>query len=440
MDPTRRNRIIGLTLPIIGGMVSQNLLNIVDTAMVGVLGNAALAAVGLGGFVVFMCQALILGISTGVQAGAARKVGAGERDRAAAILNSALLLVVIVAPIVSVALIQLAGPAYPLLNDDPAVIDGGVPYLEWRLAAIVFVAINFAFRGYWNALDLSRIYMTTLILMHACNILLNYVLIFGKFGAPELGVTGAGIASALSMAIGTLIYLYLGFRHIRKDWFLRRLGTREETGSMIRLSIPAGLHQLFFAAGLVTMFWIIGKIGTAELAAANVLITILLFAILPGIAFGIACTTLVGQALGRGEPEDAYQWAWDVSKICVVLLTVLGLPMLLIPDLVLSIFIHDAATRDLALWSMRIMGITMPIEALGFAFMNGLLGAGDGRRVMMVTVGTQWILFLPIVYVIGPVLGFGLTSVWLWQGITRAVQVWALIAMWRGRKWQHIKA
>ena len=91
MDPVRRNRIVGLALPIIGGMVSQNLLNIVDTAMVGFLGNAALAAVGLGGFVVFMCQALVLGFSTGVQSTAARKKGAGELDRAAAILNTALL-------------------------------------------------------------------------------------------------------------------------------------------------------------------------------------------------------------------------------------------------------------------------------------------------------------------------------------------------------------
>ena len=89
MDLVRRNRIFGLALPIIGGMVSQNLLNIVDTAMVGFLGDAALAAVGLGGFIVFMCQALILGISTGVQSSAARRKGEGKPERAAAILNTA---------------------------------------------------------------------------------------------------------------------------------------------------------------------------------------------------------------------------------------------------------------------------------------------------------------------------------------------------------------
>lgn len=419
-------------------MVSQNLLNIVDTAMVGFLGDAALAAVGLGGFVVYMCQALILGISTGVQSSAARRKGEGRTDRAAAILNTALLVVLVIAPVLSLVLVQLADNAYPLLNNDPDVIAFGVPYIEWRLGAIIFVGMNFAFRGYWNALDMSRVYMNTLIIMHACNIILNYALIFGNFGAPALGVTGAGMASAISMGIGTAIYIFLGFRHVAKDGFLRRLATRAETGSLIRISLPAGLQQLFFAAGLVAMFWIIGKIGTPELAAANVLITVLLFAILPGLALGIACTTLVGQALGRQDAEDAYQWTWDVAKLTIILLTVLGLPMWLVPDLVSSIFIHEPSTRELARWPMRVMGLTMPIEALSFAFMHGLLGAGDARRVMMVSIGTQWLVFLPLAYLVGPFLGFGLLGVWVLQGGSRALNSFLFIEMWRGRKWQHI--
>jgi putative MATE family efflux protein len=420
-------------------MVSQNLLNIVDTAMVGFLGDAALAAVGLGGFIVFMCQALILGISTGVQSSAARRKGEGRPDRAAAALNSALLLILFVAPVMSVVLIQLAEPVYPYLNSDPAVIERGVPYIEWRLGAIVFVGMNFAFRGYWNAMDMSRLYMNTLIIMHACNIFLNYVLIFGNFGSPAYGVTGAGMASAISMGIGTLIYFYLGFRHMEKGCFLRGLANRKETGSLIRVSLPAGIQQLFFAAGLVAMFWIIGRVGTPELAAGNVLITVLLFAILPGIALGIACTTLVGQALGRHDVDDAYQWAFDVSKVTIILLTILGLPMWLVPDLVSSIFIHEPSTRELARWPMRIMGLTMPLEATIFAFMHALLGAGDAKRTMMVSIGTQWLFFLPLAFLVGPVLGFGLLGVWLMQGISRTIQAFLYLEMWRGRKWQHIE-
>ena len=428
-----------LALPIIGGMLSQNLLNIVDTAMVGFLGDPALAAVGLGGFVVFMCMAMILGISTGVQSLAARKKGEGRTDRAAKILNSALLLVLIIAPVLSVILIMLVAPLFPYLNSDAAVIEQGVPYLQVRLAAIVFVGMNFAFRGYWNALDMSRLYMITLIMMHACNIILNYILIFGHFGAPALGVTGAGIASAISLAVGTGIYFFLGFRHIRKDGFLHSLATREETKSLIQISLPSGIQQFFFAAGFVALFWIIGMVGTAELAAANVLITVTLFAILPGLGLGLACTTLVGQALGASNPEDAHRWAWDVGKVAVVLLTILGMPMWIAPDLVSSIFIHDEATRELARWPMRITGLTMPIEALGFAFMHGLLGAGDAKRVMVVSIGVQWFFLLPAAYFIGPIMGFGLFAIWILQGIARSLQSIIFLASWQGRSWQKIR-
>ena len=438
MEAARRHRILGLALPIVVGMVSQNLVNIVDTAMVGFLGDSALASVGVGGFVVLTCQALILGISIGVQSTAARRKGEGRVDRAASILNTALLLIVIVAPVFSLVLIKVTPTLFSYLNSDAAVVERGVPYLKWRLAAMVFVGINFAFRGYWNALDMSRVYMVTLIMMHACNVFLNYVLIFGNFGAPAYGVTGAGMASAISMAIGSTIYVLLGIRYSARDGFLKSLSTRDETFSLVRISLPTGLQQTFFFAGMVVMFWILGQIGTAEVAAANVLITVMLFALLPGLALGLAGATLVGQALGRKEPDDAYQWAWDVARVSAVFMTVLGLPMWLVPDLVSAIFIHDPVTRELARWPMRVVGLTMPVEAMVFTFMHGLLGAGDARRVMMVGIGSQWLLFLPLAYLFGTIFHFGLFTIWLLLGCSRSFLAFSYVTMWHRRSWQRI--
>ncbi|MDH3946896.1 MAG: MATE family efflux transporter, partial [Chromatiales bacterium] len=122
LDSIRLRRILTLGLPIIGGMVSQNVLNLVDTAMVGTLGDAALAAVGIGGFTLFMCQALILGISTGVQATASRRKGEGNEDRAATVLNTALVLVLLIGPLFSLILSFAIPRVFPLINDDPAVI------------------------------------------------------------------------------------------------------------------------------------------------------------------------------------------------------------------------------------------------------------------------------------------------------------------------------
>ena len=122
-----------------------------------------------------------------------------------------------------------------------------------------------------------------------------------------------------------------------------------------------------------------------------------------------------------------------------MLLTILGMPMWLAPDLVSSIFIHDETTRELARWPMRVTGLTMPIEALGFAFMHGLLGAGDAKRVMFVSIGAQWFLLLPLAWLVGPYLGFGLLAVWLVNGLGRALQALLFLLAWQGRQWQRLE-
>jgi len=438
IDNPRHSRILTLALPIIGGMMSQNILNVVDTAMVGHLGDAALAAVGMAGFVSFLCMALILGISVGVQATAARRKGQGRFDEMAVALNAGLLVVVCVGPVLSGVLYHLAPVLFPYLVEDPEVVALGTPYLQIRILAIVFVATNFAFRGYWNAVDRSHLYMMTLLIMHACNIAMNYVLIFGKFGFPELGVTGAAIGTAGSTVIGAAIYIFLAFKYSRNEGFFQKKPTRKDIRQIVRLSIPSGIQQFFFTAGMTMMYWIIAQIGTAELAAASVLMNVTLIAFLPGMALGISSATLVGQALGRGDAADAKQWAWDVVKVAMVLLGLLGVPMLLMPDLILGIFLHNPDTLDVARAPMRLIGGTMVVEAVGIVLMHSLLGAGDVHRVMRISISCQWLYFLPLAYLVGPVLGYGLIGVWLLNISYRVLIAFVFALLWQRGKWKSI--
>ena len=439
MDKQRRSRILSLAIPIIGGMMSQNVLNLVDTYMVGHLGNAALGAVGLGGFANFMCQALILGISVGVQATAARRKGEGRISEMAAPLNAGLLVTLVTGILFSSVLFLLVPKFYHLLNSDPDVIAQGAPYLQARVAAIAFVGMNFSFRGYWNAVDLSKLYMKTLFIMHIANIILNYMFIFGKFGAPELGALGAGIGTSASTVLGTFIYFYLGFKHARANGFLTALPSKKGVKDLVSLSLPSSIQQLFFSAGFVATYIIIGKIGTVELAAANVLINITLVAILPAIALGMAAATLVGQALGRGEPDDAEQWGWDVVRIGVVGIGMLGLIMIIFPSYLLSPFNPDPEAIAAGVWPMRIVGIGIALDAMGLILMNALLGAGATVWVMKVSLIMQWVVFLPLAWLFGPKLGLGLLAVWFLQIGYRGVQALIFAWLWRGGKWKTIK-
>jgi putative MATE family efflux protein len=438
----RLQRILNLAMPVIAGMVSQNVLNLVDTAMVSRLpnSNAALAAVGYGGFALFLAQSIILGLSTGVQASAARRKGQGRLAETGHFLNAALVIILLVAPVLTLALHHVIPFLYPYINHDPEVIALGVPYLQIRSAGIIFVAMNFSFRGYWNAVDLTRLYMTTLISMHLLNIVLNYILIFGHFGAPALGVQGAAYASVISLAFGTTIYFWLGARWARAYGFLQKLPGREDIKRLVQLSLPNGVQQMFFSAGFLALFWIIGQVGTAEVAAANVLMNLMLVAYLPGMGFGLAAATLVGQALGRNDAADASRWAWDVVTVALIVMVLIGLPMVLAPETVLtSIYRLSPETLEVALWPLRLVGLSMVFEAVGTILQNALLGAGDARRVMLTSIANQWLLFLPAAYIVGPLLGFGLTALWSLQVVSRCIQAMIFAAYWRGQRWAHIK-
>jgi MATE family multidrug resistance protein len=439
VPPDRRRRIWGLSLPIIGGMLSQNVMNLVDTGMVGTLGNAALAGVGLSGFLNFLLSSIVLGLSAGVQAMASRRVGQGRHDVSAIPLNGGLLVALLVAVPWSGLLVVLAPRYFAWLTDDPAVLGQGIPYLRARLVAMLALGMNFAFRGYWNAVDKSVLYMRTLISMHVLNIFLNWVLIFGKLGAPALGATGAGIASATATFFGAASYFYLGWRHARPAGFLRGQPDRRTLWETLRLSAPAGLQQFFFGAGMTVFLALVARMGTPELAATKVIIDLILVGILPGLGFGLTAATLAGQALGRRDPADARRWGWDVARLAVIVVAVLSVPAVVAPRLLLRVFIHDPATLQMASAPLRLVAAGLFLDSIGLVMMNALMGAGDVRRVMLVATSYQWLLFLPAVYVIGPKLGYGLLAVFAAQVGYRALQGYTFARMWQRGRWQSIE-
>lgn len=437
--PSRQRQILALALPIIGGMMSQNVLNMVDTAMVGALGEKPLAAMGIASFAVFVSNAVVLGLGAGVQALVARRVGEGNLEIAARPLNGGLLLAVVLG-LPTLLLLTLTAPwLFSFLLDDPEVRQLSQDYYAVRLFAIVAIGMNFAFRGYWAAIGKTGMYMGTLVFMHLINILLNYLLIYGHFGFPALGVYGAGLGTAISLYIGSVVYWLLAWRHARGNGFMEGLPSRETIASMLRLSVPSSIQQFFFAAGLLALFWIIGQIGTAELAMAQVLVTFSLFCILPGMGFGIAGATLVGRSLGAKLPDEAYRWGWDVVRLTVVALVLLGLPMLLFPDWMLGWFVNEPELIALARLPLQLLGGGIAFEAVGIVLMSALMGAGDARRVAMISIGSQWLLLLPLAWLLGPYLGFGLVGAWSAQLLGRGLQTLIFVHRWRQRRWVDIK-
>ncbi len=435
----RRRRIFALALPILGGMLSQNLLNLVDTYMVGDLGDVALAAVNLGGFANFMCFAFVTGMSAGVQALCARRVGEGRTGETAVPLNGGLWLVLLVGLPLTVVLYALAGHIFGLLEDTPEVVAQGTAYLRARLVGLVAVGANFAFRGYFNATDQSRVYLRTLLVMHALNVFFNWLLIDGHLGFPAMGTLGSGVATTIATFLGTAIYVFQAWFIARGSGFLRGLPDRDTMRTMLRLSVPAGMQQMLFAAGMTAFGAIVSRVGTAEQAASAVLMNLILVAILPGLGFGLAATSLVGQALGRGDADDARRWGWDVTTLAMVGVTLISLPAMIFPDLCLRPFLHDPETRALAVTPLRLVALSLPLDTAGVVLLNALFGAGDMRRAIFISIGMQYLVQLPLIWLVAVPLHQGMMTIWGVQTAYRLTQAALLVAAWRGGRWAHAR-
>lgn len=435
---SRRSRILSLALPIIGAMISQSIINLVDTAMVGSLGDTALAAVGVGGFATLMSVAVFMGFSSSVQAISSRRIGQGRAHQSAFPLNGALLLSLVAGVPAAAFLFWLAPHLLSGLATDKAVASLALPYYQIRVLAVVAVGMNLAFSGFWNGTDRPQIYMKTLWFMHASNIALNYLLIFGKFGFPELGVTGAAVGTTLSLYLGTLVFWVAGARHARGQGYLAKWPTLQGIRTLVRLLLPGGFQQFFFWGGMTLLTTIVGWIGTEELAVTSVLLQLVLTMILIQVGFGLAAATLAGQALGAENVEAAREWVRSVIRLSLTVTLPLTLMVVVQPELLLRPFIHNAQTLALAADPMRLIALTFAIDCFGVVYLNSLQGVGDQKMVMVILAGCQWVVFLPLAYLVGPLWGYGLAGVWGAHLFYRAVQAWLLHRRWQTDSWTAI--
>jgi putative MATE family efflux protein len=435
----RRATVWRIAVPIMGGMMSQNVLNLVDIGMVGRLGDSALAATGIGSFSNYLAISFIIGLSAGVQALAARRLGEGRDSETAIPLNGGLILALVIGIPLCVVLVLVTPFAFEFLTADPEVREQGIPYLQVRIASMMAVGMNFSFRGYWSAIHMTGVYLRTLLIMHAINIFLNWVLIFGNLGAPAMGVFGAGLATTISLYIGTGLYFFFAMRHAHDKGFLHGIPSRTMLRQQFRLSLPSSLQQLFFSAGLVTLVWIVGRIGTAEVAAINILMTFHITAMLPAFGIALAATTLVGNALGRNDVDDAAAWGWNCAALTFVYGIAMSLLLIPLAEPILGVFLTNPETRQLAYLPMILWALMISFDTAGMVLMNALIGAGDTRRSMWISLIWQWVFFLPIAYIVGPLLGFGLLGVWVVNGVYRVGQAINCATQWAGRKWAGIE-
>lgn len=419
------------------GMLSQSILNLVDAAMVGNLGSEALAGVGIGSYAAFLTVSLVMGLSAAVQTLVARRMGAKQTDQAGKPLMAGLILGSLIALPLTLLFLLFSSNLMQLFSSDSAVLAIAQPYFEWRTFAVIAVAFNFCFRGYWAGIGETKSYLKVLLWMHIANVVFSYILIFGfpALSIPAFGAVGSGMGTCLALFLGTIIYLVLTLKNAGHHGFSLHVPSKGMMKSLTQLAIPNSLQQGLFSLGVSVLFMIIGLIGSDQQAIGHILINLALLLILPCVGLGIAATSLVSHSLGAKNPEDAYQWGWEVVRLATFLMLFLGLPIALFADSILRLFTQDEGLIALGTIPLQITGASIILEVTALVLIQALLGAGASKKVMAINFLMQWCLLLPLAYYIGPILGYGLLGIWCAQSLQRISSSVLYAALWRKKNW-----
>ncbi len=430
--------ILRLATPTVLAMLTQSIVNEIDIYFFSHLpcpeSSNAQAALLPSLILLWAFGGSLSAISVGTQAIAARRFAEGDREKAGGVLLNSWLF----STVASVLLTVVGYLALPWVLERliavPEVREAAYAYLKWRLLGITSMVVTFSFKAFFDGIGKTHVHMVSAIIMNVLNVLLCVTFIFGNFGAPRMGIAGAGLAGFVSTWVGLLIMIGWAalprYRHIFHPFsFAKRrwLVTRE----LLRLSIPSGVATLAVMTGFALFSFIVSTldemtgaetVGTTcpggqgepiNGAATMVIVAVLKLTFTACLAFGTSTATLVSHSLGEGEPEKASRFGWASVRLGLFIFAIVGfLEGVLFPHKVLSIFTSSPAVLDAALMPMRVMGICTPIIAVAMILTQALFGAGNTRFVMVVELILHFTCLVPLAWLLGVTLDFGLMGIW----------------------------
>jgi putative MATE family efflux protein len=441
MDRAMYKKVIKLAGPAIISTLLLTLQMIVDTIMLGRYPPAevSLTALGLGSILYFMFFPVVMGLSTGNIAIIARRWGEKRYGEACRVATDSLTLLILLS--IPMALLGFfAGPyIIILLGAKGMVITETTKYI---LAVFTFYPFNVFMLTYSGMLvgagDTKRP-MYVNMFTNGYNIVMNYLLIFGAFGFPELGVLGAGIATGTSYLLGAGLYvvLQLNKKLCINPVYKLKLKLRWKTiKKMFDIGIPAGIDMGMWTISSIFVTPMILYFGTVGYSAYQIGLRAESIAYMPGVGFGVAATTLAGQYLGAKKPELASKAVLTATKLVMVVMGVMGLVLIIFPELIARVFTGEQEVIDIAVIYLFLMGFSEPALGAIFTLTGGMRGAGYTKIPLLVNFSGLIVLRISLLYLLAYILGWGLLGIWVGMIIEMFIRVTLFYIVFQRGAWK----
>ena len=456
--------VLKLAMPTVLAMLAQSAVNEVDIIFLSWLpqpeSSNAQAALLPSLILLWMFGGSLSAISVGTQAIAARRFAQGKPLEAGSVLLNSMTF----ALLSSVTLTALAYVLLPsfleLMIKVPAVRAEAASYMRWRLLGIISMVTSFSLKAFFDGIGKTYVHMVASIVMNVLNVVLCIVLIFGRYGAPRMGMAGAGVAGCISSWVGLVImvgWILLPQYQRAHRPFDRKGLSRSLTGDILRLSIPSAVATVAVMTGFALFSTIVSqldhasRVATSPLsadtaaeavnsAATTVIVGILKLTFTACLAFGTSTATLVSQSLGEGDTAKAERFGWVSVSLGLMIFGVVGLcEGGIFTRMILHAVTRSEAVFNAALVPLRMMGAATPLIATGMILTQALFGAGNTRFVMIAELCLHFLCLVPLAWLLGVELHLGLVGIWssalVYVVLLTGVMVWKF----RSGDWKSIK-
>lgn len=434
--------IFNLALPAMAENVLQVFLGMIDTIFIAKLGTEAVAGVGATNLLMNIYIALFTALGVGTTALVSRNIGAKNKRDAEVAAEQSVILAIGFGLVVGLITLFTAQKLLGVLGAEPKVVSYALPYFLAVAVPSIFLALMLVLSSALRGAGDTKTPMVVTFLINIINVILDYLLIFGPFGFPKLGILGAGLATSISRFIGVmLLFFFLIKKTGPLDTIFRR-GLHIHSKmikKVIQIGAPATLERLVMRFGQVVYSAMIIKIGTQAYAAHSIAGSIEMLSYMPAYGFAIAASTLVGQYLGAENPERSEKMGMLSNVLGTIFMVGMGLIFFIFARPLGLLYTQDEVVLNQVIIVLRIIALVQPALCITVVITGALQGAGETKFPMYSTLIGIWGIRVLGVYFLGIVLGMGLVGVWIAVSIDLILRGILLMWSFKRGKWKDIK-
>lgn len=430
-----------VTYPIFLGLLAQNVINVTDTAFLGRVGEVALGAAAMGGLLYICVYTIAFGFSVGSQILIARRNGEGNYRAVGPVMWQGTAFSFGMAVCLLILMYFSAAPLIRLLITSDSIYGATYEFFTWSIWGFLFAFVNVMFRGLYIGITRTKVLTMNAVVMALVNVILDYALVFGELGLPEMGVRGAALASVIAEASSLLFFLlYTYYKVDLKKYGLNRFGQFDLSMVLRILRISCfTMVQYFLAMAIWFVFFMaLERLGQRQLAVANIVRSVYVVLLIPVQALSTTANTLVSNLIGAGGSSGVVTLLHKISRMSFLIMVVCVGLCVAFPGSILSVYTNEEALLVESVSALYVVCGAMLIASLANVYFNGISGTGNTQAALVLEVFVQ-VFYALYIIVVGMVIQAPVDVCFTTEVIYYVLMLGSSLIYLKKAKWQNKK-